>query len=66
MKLKDAIVLYRAKHNISMKEFAAKCGVSAQTIYNIESVGQSPSKITAVKIKLVLGDEYQIDDEDGE
>lgn len=66
MKLKDAIVLYRAKHNISMKEFAAKCGVSGQTIYNIESVGQNPSKVTAVKIKLVLGDKYQIDDEEGE
>lgn len=63
MKLKDAIALYRAKHNISMKDFAAKCGVSGQTIYNIETVGQSPSKITAIKIKLVLGDEYQIDDE---
>lgn len=66
MKLKDAIVMYRATHNISMKDFAAKCGVSGQTIYNIESVGQSPSKITAVKIKLVLGDEYQIDEEEGE
>lgn len=66
MELKDAIVLYRATHNISMKDFAAKCGVSGQTIYNIETVGQKPSKVTAVKIKLVLGDEYQIDEEEDE
>ena len=63
MTLRDAILVYRAKNRLSMREFAEKCGVTMQTIYNIESVGQNPSRITATKIKLVLGDEYKIDDE---
>lgn len=63
MTLKDAILMYRAKNRMSMKAFAEECGVSMQTIYNIESVGQNPSRVTLTKIKLILGNEYQIDDE---
>lgn len=63
MTLKDAILVYRAKNRMSMKAFAEKCGVSMQTIYNIESVGQNPSRVTLAKIKLILGNEYQVDDE---
>ena len=66
MTLKNAIVMYRAKNRISMKEFAELCGVSMQTIYNIESVGQTPSRITRAKIKILLGDEYKIDDDEVE
>mgnify|MGYP002623724043 CR=1 FL=1 len=66
MRLGEAILRYRAENRMSMKDFAEKCGVSAQTIYNIETVGQKPSKVTAIKIKMVLGDEYQIDPEEGE
>jgi transcriptional regulator with XRE-family HTH domain len=64
MTLKDAIIRYRAVNNVSMRDFAAKCGVSMQTIYNIEAVGQNPSRITREKIKMVLGDEYEIDKEE--
>jgi DNA-binding XRE family transcriptional regulator len=66
MKLKDAIVLYRAKNRMSMQAFAEKCGVTAQTIYNVETVGQKPSRVTKAKIEIVLGDEYQIDEENEE
>lgn len=62
MKLKEAIVMYRAKANISMRQFADRCGVTMQTIYNIESVGQKPSRVTRAKIMLVLGDQYDVDD----
>lgn len=62
MTLKDAIVRYRAKEGISMRDFAKKCGVSMQTIYNIESVGQNPSRVTKAKIQMVLGDDYEIDE----
>ena len=66
MKLKDAIIRYRAKNNISMKDFAAQVGLSVQTVYNIESVGQNPSRVTRAKIEMFLGNEYQIDREEEE
>lgn len=58
MKLKDAIIRYRAANNLSMKDFAAQVGLSVQTIYNIESVEQNPSRVTRAKIEMFLGDEY--------
>lgn len=64
MTLAKAIVLYRAKNGISMKEFAQKCGITMQTVYNIETVGQKPSRVTRAKIEMVLGDDYEIDEED--
>lgn len=63
MTIKKAIVMYRAKHNLSMKAFAEKCGLAMQTIYNIETVGQMPSRVTRTKIEMVIGDEYPIDEE---
>lgn len=66
MTLAKAIVMYRAKRGISMREFAQKCGLTMQTIYNIESVGQKPSRVTRAKIEMVLGDEYELDAEEEE
>lgn len=66
MKLKDAIIRYRAANNLSMKDFASQVGLSVQTIYNIESVEQNPSRVTRAKIEMFLGDEYEIDKEDYE
>lgn len=54
MELKDAILEYRAKHNISMKEFAARCGISLQTVMYVERGLQKPNRFTAKKIMLVL------------
>lgn len=64
MTIKKAIVMYRAKHSLSMKAFAEKCGVAMQTIYNIETVGQTPSRVTRMKIEMIIGDEYPIDEEE--
>lgn len=64
MTLSKAILMYRAKHDMTMKQFAEACGVALQTIYNVEAVGQKPSRLTRAKIMLVLGDEYSIDKED--
>lgn len=47
-----------------MKEFAKDCGVTMQTIYNIETVGQNPSRVTRAKIEYQIGDEFEIDDEE--
>lgn len=65
MKLQKAILMYRAKHSMSQRDFAEKCGLAMQTVYNVETVGQKPSKITKTKIEIVIGDEFPIDP-DGE
>ena len=62
MNLVQEIMVYRAKHRISQKVFAEKCGVSLQTICSIETGTQSPSRLTEAKIRLVL----DADKEDGE
>lgn len=64
MTLGKAIVMYRAKNKLTMKEFAEKCGLTMQTIYNVETVGQKPSRVTRAKIELVLNGEYELDKED--
>ena len=53
-KLAEAIVNYRARERMSQKEFAAKAGVSLQTICNIETGQQDPSRVTVAKIMLVI------------
>lgn len=52
--LAERILEYRAKHDISAKEFAKKCKLSLQTVYSIENGVQVPSKITRLKIENVL------------
>lgn len=54
MDIREEMVRYRARHNISMKEMAARCNVSLQTIYSIENGTQEPSRLTREKIRLVL------------
>ena len=55
--LANRLINYRAKHRLSQKELADKCGVSAQTISNIECGYQKPNKVTLAKIDLVVGGE---------
>ena len=52
--LADAIVNYRAKYRLSQREFAERAGVSLQTICNIETGQQEPSRVTVAKIMLVI------------
>lgn len=53
-KLIDAMVTYRAKHDMSLRKFAELCGLSVQTVNSVENGLQSPSKITKKKIELFL------------
>ena len=53
----EKILEYRARHNISAREFAKMCKLSLQTIYSIENGVQTPSKITRLKIENVLKEE---------
>ena len=48
--LREKILNYRAKHDISQYKFAELCKVTPQTICNIENGIQEPSKLTKQKI----------------
>lgn len=52
--ISNAIVQYRAKHNISINEFAKRCKVSDTTIRSIEKCIQKPSRLTLAKIMEVI------------
>lgn len=54
MTLGDAILEYRAKNNLSMRQFAERAGISLQTVNYIEKGLQKPNRTTEAKIKLVL------------
>lgn len=59
MTLQERMIQYRAKHNLSQGALAKAVGVTLQTIYSIENGLQSPSKLTAAKLEMVLGkDEF--------
>ena len=52
----DRIYAYRVDNDISVKEFAERCRVTAQTIYMLLRGVQRPSKITRLKIEKVLNE----------
>jgi transcriptional regulator with XRE-family HTH domain len=55
MSLKDRIIRYRAKHNVSQKEFATMCGVDVMTINKIETEkSTNPTQLTKAKIEMIL------------
>lgn len=53
--LSERMVLYRAKERISQAELARRCGVTLQTINSVENETQTPTRVTVVKIELVVG-----------
>ena len=48
--LRQKMLDYRARHNISQYKLAELCKLTPQTICNIENGTQSPSKLTYQKI----------------
>ena len=52
--LSDAIVNYRAKHNLNQEEFAHRCSLTKQTIGAIESGRHGITKLTRAKIMRVI------------
>ena len=54
LSLKEQMIRYRAKHDLTMREMADRVGVSLQTIMMIEHGTQNPSRLTEEKIKIVL------------
>ena len=54
MDLSERMIRYRAKNRLTQKQMAEQCGVSLQTICNVETGQQTPGKMTMTKILLVL------------
>lgn len=55
MTLKDRIIQYRAKHNVSQEDFANLCQVNVMTINSIETgKRKNPTQLTKVKIEMIL------------
>lgn len=53
--LADAIIKYRAKHDLSQGEFAGRCGISKQTVGYIEAGRrQGVTALTRAKILQVI------------
>ena len=59
MNLCEEMLKYRAKNKISQEKAASMAGVAKQTWYSIENGLQKPSKITEMKIKLVIEQEVK-------
>lgn len=55
--LANRMLVYRAKHRLSQKEFSELVGLSTMTVNSIESGRQTPSALTKTKIMLVLDKE---------
>ena len=52
------IIMYRAKHNMSQREFAAHAGISESTLVHIETGKlKKLSRLVEAKIQLALADE---------
>lgn len=62
MTLGEQMIFYRAKNRINQTELAKRCGVTTQTIYNIENERQNPTKLTQAKIRLVIDKEENNED----
>ena len=55
MSLKERIIQYRARHNISQKDFADLCGVDVMTINKIETEkSKNPTQLTKAKIEMII------------
>lgn len=52
--LVEKMLTFRAKHGISQRVFADLCGLSTQTVCNVERGLQKPSNLTKYKILNVI------------
>lgn len=50
----DLMISYRAKHNLSQEKLAELCHLTKQTIHNVETGLQTPSRLTRQKILEVV------------
>ena len=57
MTLQEMMVRYRAKNNMSQDDLAREIGLSKQTVWAVEKGLRKPSKLTAERIKLIVGEQ---------
>ena len=56
MELSERMVEYRAKHDLTQKQLAQLCGLTAQTIVKAEQ-GKPLTRLTEKKIELAIKEE---------
>lgn len=54
MDLRERILQYRARHDMSQEDFANLCRVNVMTINSIETRKRTPTQLTVVKIEMIL------------
>ena len=57
MELKEEMLNFRAKNNLSQRKAADRAQITNQTWYAVENGYQNPSKMTEMKIRRVLAGE---------
>ena len=62
MSIKDEILQYRARENLSQLAFAERVGLSKGTIAGIEAGTQTPTPLTVTKIRLLINQEEENND----
>lgn len=66
MTLEEKMIMYRARERITQTELARRCGLSLQTINNVENGLQKPSKTTLLKILFVVDSDQKGDGDNAE
>ena len=59
MDLRERILQYRARHNMSQEDFANLCQVNVMTINAIETRKRTPTQLTVTKIEMILKEEQK-------
>ena len=54
MTLGEEMTRFHAKYKLTQKEFAYIVGVTVQTICNVETGQQTPSRVTEQKIRMAM------------
>ena len=52
--LKERVLEYRARHNMSQQDFANVAHLNVMTVNNIETEKREPTQLTVTKIEMVL------------
>ena len=59
--LRQRIIRYRARHNMSQEDFANLAQVNVMTINTIETGKRKPTQLTEAKIEMVLRKDVEED-----
>lgn len=54
MSLRERILQFRAKYNLSQEDFANLCKLNVMTINSIETGKRKPTQLTETKIKMTM------------